>query len=123
HASVAQSPVELRNESALETELPGGLILMFAFNPFREQVMRPFLERIDVSVRNNPRPVMLIYVNPAEAHLLARAGVRELPLKGPKALLLKLFSPYRVRLYAWDSITTYSLSLNAWAERWSAQPP
>ena len=76
---------------------------MFAFNPFREPVMRPFLERIDASVRNNPRPVMLIYVNPAEAHLLARPGVSELPLKGPKALLLKLFSPYRVRLYAWDS--------------------
>ncbi len=100
---IMRSAVELRNESALEIDLPAGPILMFTFNPFREQVMRPFLERIDASVRHNPRPVILIYVNPAEAHLLARPGVTELPLKGPKAWLLKLFSPYRVRVYSWGS--------------------
>jgi hypothetical protein len=100
-----RSTVELRNESALETELPGGPIVMFMFNPFGEPVMRPFLERIDASVRDNPRAIILIYVNPAEAHLLARPGVSELALKGPKAWLLKLFGPYRVRVYCWDRLS------------------
>ncbi len=100
---VAPNAIALRNESALQTDLPSGPILMFTFNPFNEQVMRPFLERIDASVRDNPRPIALIYVNPAQSHLLARPGVSELPLKGPKALLLKLFSPYPVRIYSWNS--------------------
>jgi hypothetical protein len=98
---VARTDVDVRNESALETDFPDGPVVIFTFNPFREPVMRAFLDRIDATVKDNPRPITLLYVNPAERHLLARPGVVELPLRGPKALLLRLFSPYRVRAYSW----------------------
>jgi hypothetical protein len=93
--------VEVRNESALETELPNGPVVIFMFNPFREPVMSAFLDRIAASMRANPRPIVLIFVNPVVGSIMERSDVVEHPLRGPKAWLLKFFSPYRVRTFSW----------------------
>ena len=95
--------VELRYESALETDLPDGPTVFFLFHPFGEPVMREFLGRIDRSVRQNPRPVVVLYANPGEHHLFARAGATELPLRGRNSWLLRLLSPFEVRAYSFGS--------------------
>lgn len=105
HGHLLCKNVTVRNESALETDLPDGPVVIFMFNPFREPVMRGFLDRIAASVRERPRPVTVIYVNPEEGLLFARPDVVELPLRGPKAWLLKLFSPYRARIFSWRETT------------------
>jgi hypothetical protein len=99
---IARGHVELRHESALETRLPDGPLLIFMFNPFRDSVMGALLDRIDQSVRDHPRSVVVVYVNPAERQAFARPGVSEIKLGGRAALFLRLFSPYRVRAYAWN---------------------
>ena len=47
------------------------------------------------------------------AAVISAPGVTELALKGPKAWLLKLFSPYGVRVYSWDRPSTRFESLAA----------
>jgi hypothetical protein len=96
--------VVVRNESALETELPDGPVVIFMFNPFREPVMSAFLDRIAASMRANPRPIVLIFVNPVVGSVMARPDVIEHPQRGSKAWLLKFFSPYRVRAFSWRRI-------------------
>src|SRR2546421_6861397 len=53
--------VEFRYESALETAFPDGPTLFFLFHPFGEPVMRAFVDRIEKSLRESPRPITLIY--------------------------------------------------------------
>ena len=95
--------VEFRYESALETALPDGPTLFFLFHPFGEPVMRAFLDRIERSVRENPRAITLIYVNPADHHLFERPGIVEVPLRGRAAWLLKLLSPFEVHAYEFET--------------------
>jgi hypothetical protein len=95
------SAVDLRHESALETQLPDGPLLLFLFNPFGAEILGRFLERVDASMRANRRPIVAVYVHPREAGLFARPGVFEIPLRGPAARGLRLFSPSQVRAWRW----------------------
>jgi len=98
---VKSQSLEVRNESALTCELPDGPILLFLNNPFGQTTMRLFLDRIDRSFRSNPRSIVAIYVNPHYRHLFGRPRVRELPLSGRHALLLRVCSPFQVCAFAW----------------------
>jgi hypothetical protein len=93
--------IDLRHESALETELPQEPLLLFLFNPFGAGVMAKFLDRVDESRRRHPRPIIAIYVHPLEARLFDRPGVAELTLRGPAAMALRLVSPSQVRAWQW----------------------
>ena len=55
------------------------------------------------SVRENPRAITLIYVNPADHHLFERPGIVEVPLRGRAAWLLKLLSPFEVHAYEFET--------------------
>ncbi|MEM9590391.1 MAG: hypothetical protein AAF967_03510 [Pseudomonadota bacterium] len=101
--TVEPGRVTLKHESALEAELPVDPLVVLLANPFGEQIMARFLDRLAESVAEHPRPVIIIYVNPTQAHLFQRPGLEEMVLSGPSALLLKLFSPYRVEAYRWKS--------------------
>lgn len=96
--------VETRFESALESEIPDGPVLFFLFNPFGEAVMKDFVTRIERSVRQQPRPIVLVYVNPAEHRCFVRPDVMPLPLKGLAAVLLRWFSPFKVNAYCWGPL-------------------
>jgi hypothetical protein len=91
--------VQLRHESAVETELPAGPCLLLMFCPFDESVMRPFVRRIERSVAENPRPVIVLYVNPTHPELFVRSGVTEITMARRYAMLLRYLSPYAVRAY------------------------
>jgi hypothetical protein len=92
--------IQVRCESALQTELPQGPLLLFLYHPFREPVMREFIERVEDTIRLHPRPVVILYANPAHRHLFAREGIVELKRRGLAGWLLSLFSPFGVRAYA-----------------------
>lgn len=93
--------VRLLHESALAAELPAEPLVILLANPFGEPVMRPFIERIAASHRENPRPVTVIYVNPKHADLFERPDVEEIALRGRDAWKLRLLGPYEARAYRW----------------------
>jgi hypothetical protein len=95
--------VDLRHESALETELPEGPLLLFLYHPFGADVLAQFLDRVDASIRSKPRPIIALYAGPLDATPFTRPGVVEVPLKGAAALGLRLFSPRAVRAWRWTS--------------------
>lgn len=102
NGSVAPGRVALKHESALEAELPGEPLVVLLANPFGELIMARFLDRLAASVKKDPRPVVILYVNPTQAHLFDRSELDEIALRGTAATLLRLFSPYRVRAYRWN---------------------
>ena len=93
--------VELRHESALETELPEDPLLLFLYHPFGADVLAQFLDRVDRSMRALPRPITALYVGPLDARPFQRPGVAELPLRGASARALRLCSPRPVRAWRW----------------------
>lgn len=101
NGTVEPGRITLKHESALEAELPKDPLVVLLANPFGERIMALFLERLEASVAATPRPVVVIYVNPTQAHLFDRPGLEEIRLGGTRATLLSLFSPYRVRAYRW----------------------
>ena len=92
-------PVDLRHESALETELPAGPCVLLMFSPFDDRVMRPFVRRIEKSVAENPRPITVLYVNPSFAEIFERPGIRETRMTPYYRMLIRFFSPYAVRTF------------------------
>jgi SAM-dependent methyltransferase len=99
HGHTRGRPVDLRHESALQTELPEGPCVLLMFCSFDQRVMRPFISKIERSVAAAPRPIIALYVNPTQRGLFARPGIRELALSRRYRLLIDLFSPYAVRAY------------------------
>ncbi|MBI3435302.1 MAG: class I SAM-dependent methyltransferase [Proteobacteria bacterium] len=93
--------VELRHESALETALPPGPTLFYLFSPFGGKVMRAFIERIEQSLIADPRPVIVVYVNPIHDRLFARPGVAAIAPARRQRRLLRWLSPFDARIHAW----------------------
>ena len=100
-------PVHLRHESALETELPSGPCVILLFCSFDERILRPFVQRIERSVADNPRPVIVLYVNATNAGVFARPGIREVSLRRPYATLIRAISPYSVRAYRFGPVSLH----------------
>jgi hypothetical protein len=92
-------PIDLRNESALETELPSGPSVLLLFCPFDERIMRPFVRRIEASVADDPRPIVVLYVNPIHSELFARPGISEIAMTPRYRKLIRTLSPHAVRAY------------------------
>ena len=99
-------PVHLRNESVLETKLPSGPCVLLMFSPFDERIMRPFIRRIESSVAEYPRPIIVLYVNPCLSELFLRSDVSEITMTPYYRTLIRLFSPYAVRAFRFASIAT-----------------
>ena len=92
-------PVHLRHESALATELPSGPCILLMFSPFDERIMQPFIRRIERSLAENPRPIIVFYANPCHAELFARPGVSEITLTPYDRTLIRYLSPCAVRAF------------------------
>ena len=92
-------PVDLLHESALETELPAGPCVLLMFSPFDERIMRPFVTRIERSITENPRPIVVLYVNPSYGDVFMRPGVHELAMSPYYKSLIRFLSPYAVRAF------------------------
>lgn len=97
---VQRGRIELRHASALDMELPPEPTVMFLFNSFREPVISRFLDRLAQSVRERPRPVIVVYVNPTVAQAFERSDFAPVGLRLREQRLIKFFSPFAVRAYA-----------------------
>jgi len=79
HAGIAQRNAQsVRGRLAAITIIQGDaseqnyadMTLIFLFNPFGEATMRRTIHRIGLSLRENPRPIRLVYVNPKHENVL-----------------------------------------------------
>jgi SAM-dependent methyltransferase len=62
---------------AREFDFPSEPLVLYLFNPFPEHVLTEVMQNLASSLRQNPRPVYVVYLNP----LLEQALTRILPLK------------------------------------------
>ena len=65
-------PVTVVCGDATEIELPRGPLVILLYHPFAAPVMRRFLDRVQRSLRDEPREIWIIYANP-ELHPLLRS--------------------------------------------------
>lgn len=66
----AIAPILLRQGDATRLPLPAEPTLAYLFHPFETKLLRRFLGHISASLRANPRPFDLIYVNAEHDSLL-----------------------------------------------------
>jgi len=52
--------------------------VFFLFNPFNNEIMEKFLEKIDRSVREHRRTIYFIYANPQQKEILIQNGYQEI---------------------------------------------
>ena len=57
-------------QDAVDVVLPSGPVLVFVYNSFGPRTLRWVLERLEDSVRRDPRPVLLAYHNPVHADVV-----------------------------------------------------
>ena len=65
------------NNDAFYFEIPDDVDCIFFFNPFDEIIMSGVVNNITDSLRNNPRKISIIYVNPLHKELFLKAGYKE----------------------------------------------
>jgi hypothetical protein len=70
--------VESVNMDAAEFPFPAEDLVLYFFFPFRRPVMEPLIKRLDLSLDENPRDVIVLYRNPELADILD--GTRNLKL-------------------------------------------
>ena len=99
HWPIAAGAIELHNESALNTVLPDSPCVVFLYSPFGESVMQSFIERVIASWRQNPRPMIVLYLHAVHDDLFQRREFVPLPLQQPERLYLALLGPVAVKAY------------------------
>ena len=65
------------NNDAFYYEIPDNADCIFLFNPFDEIIMSGVVMNIRNSLKNTPRPLVIIYVNPLHKSLFEKAGFKE----------------------------------------------
>ena len=68
----ALSPLSLHHADATRFPLPPEATLAYLFHPFEEKLLRRFLRHVHRSVKAQPRPFDLVYVNAEHDSLLDR---------------------------------------------------
>ena len=61
-----------RHADATAVDLPGTPILLYLYHPFLAPVLKRVLRRLERSLRQQPRELWLVYINPQAAHVLRR---------------------------------------------------
>jgi SAM-dependent methyltransferase len=81
--------IALIHGDATTYALPAGPLVLYFFNPFDAEVMRPIAEMAMASWRANPRPMRAVYVNPLHPQVWLGAGWVE-RASGPAHTVYKL---------------------------------
>jgi SAM-dependent methyltransferase len=64
------SQIECRLEDATRYDFPAGKLIVYLFNPFSAEVAREVLRRLDDSVEEHPREIVLVYLYPEFGSLM-----------------------------------------------------
>lgn len=95
-----RSPVVVLNEDALEYRLPATPMVLFFFNPFDRVVLKQFMEKLERSLRDNPRECYFIYLNPRSRDCIdAIPVIREIPLSRMTRAMIRVLSPWPLALF------------------------
>ncbi|HEX2683421.1 MAG TPA: class I SAM-dependent methyltransferase [Ferruginibacter sp.] len=65
------------NNDAFYFDIPGDVDCIFLFNPFDEVVMSAVVRNLTESLKNHPRELCVVYVNPVHKELFSKAGYTE----------------------------------------------
>ena len=68
-----RAPIEIVCEDATRVDLSAGTVF-YLFNPFGKETLAAVLANIRASLRDRPRRVRMIYVNPVHEELLQTSG-------------------------------------------------
>jgi SAM-dependent methyltransferase len=69
---------QIYNNDAFYFDVDDDVDCIFMFNPFDETIMSGVMENIETSLKNNPRVMTIIYINPLEKHVLQEWGYEEI---------------------------------------------
>lgn len=69
----SHAPIEVRTEDATQADYSDATVIIM-FNPFGAETMRATLARIEASWKANPRPIRMLYINPAHEDVLAESA-------------------------------------------------
>ena len=75
--------VESIQADATEYKLPEGPLVLYFYNPFKEDVMQEVLANIRNSLLEAPRPITILYANPTCRALLDEAAFLEIEIDLP----------------------------------------
>lgn len=63
--------------NAIDLKFEKGMHVVFFFNPFKEVVMKHVIKNIKLSLKQHPRKIRVVYVNPQHKKLFLQNGFRE----------------------------------------------
>jgi SAM-dependent methyltransferase len=72
--SAQQGRTELWLGDARDFAFPAGPLLVFLFDPFPEHILQQVMKNLERSLRESPRPLVVVYENPISEHVLSAAG-------------------------------------------------
>jgi predicted RNA methylase len=80
--------IELLDGDATAYELPHEPLVIFMYNPFREPLVRRFVDNLRRSLEQCPRHVVIVYYNPMCKQLFEEAGfLQKVEVAGDRALV------------------------------------
>lgn len=74
HDGAEQQRVELWCGDALQFNFPPDPLAIFLFDPFPEHILEQVIARLESSLREQPRPLVIVYQNPISEHVLSNSG-------------------------------------------------
>jgi SAM-dependent methyltransferase len=71
HDGAEQHRIELCCGDAREFTLPAEPLVIFLFDPFPEHILEQVIANMERSIREQPRPLIIVYQNPISEHVLS----------------------------------------------------
>ncbi len=68
-------PIRALEGDGAELELPAGKIFLYLYNPFGEATLGRLVDRLRMSLRARPQPLVIAYSNPVHASVLESSGI------------------------------------------------
>lgn len=68
----------IKNNDAFYYDIPVDADCIFFFNPFDETIMSGVVKNIEISLKNNPREITVVYLNPLNKELFTKIGFKQI---------------------------------------------
>jgi hypothetical protein len=92
--------IRLHCLDALEYPIPPEPCVLYVYHAFGEPVLARVLDNVEASLRDNPRPIYFVYLNPKLRHIFERRpSFQEMQRPWLDRLLDRLISPEVLAIY------------------------
>jgi len=65
---------EIIHSDALEYSINPSANIFFFYDPFNEKIMKTMVKKINLSVEQNPRPILIVYISPIHRNIFIQSG-------------------------------------------------